>query len=245
MENIETKKGIRILVVVLVLIILSLIGYITYDKLKKPEENTSNIKETKYTLPKRKSILSIAGTDSQLFLNEKVNDFKCGRLDEGKYSVSPLSVIVDTNGDAYLKINCLSNLNSSGYKDEENAFIKIIEEKNNIKFSKYNFVSFGEIMAYKLPISDVAIAYNMYFNTGGGYYFVFVLNDGRVAAMADNEIVNSGKINITIFNDLNNILYITDCGMHGVNCEPFAVNNNGEEIYLLTYFDKWFIDSRS
>ena len=257
METGKSQKSSKILIIILILVVFSLVGYIAYDKLIKDENGTeyttqndnqmkpSNVADTKYILPKRKSILSISGTDSQLYYHEKVNNFKCGSLDEGKYATSPLSVIVDTKGDAYLKVDCMKGTNdSASHEDETNAFIKILEENNNIKFSKYNITSYGEITAYKLPISNVATAYNMYFATGGGYYFVFILNDGKVSAMNDNEIISSGKINTTTFNNLNNILYVTDCGMHGANCEPFAVDNKGEEIYLLTYFSKWFNDYR-
>ena len=242
METGKSEKGSKILVVILILIVFSLVGYIVYVKLT----NNKNDVDTKYVLPQRKSVLSISGTDSQFFYHEKVNNFKCGSLDEGKYATSPLSVIVDTKGDAYLTVDCMRGTDDfASHEDETNAFIKILEEKNNIKFSKYNITSYEEIMAYKLPISNVATAYNMYFATGGGYYFVFILNDGKIAAMTDNEIISSGKINTTTFNNLNNILYVTDCGMHGANCEPFAVDNKGEEIYLLTYFDKWFNEYRN
>lgn len=249
MENEKQKKGIKILLVVLILLVVFLASYIIYDKLIK-QHNEGNLavneESAKYILPIRKSVLSISGTDSQFYYHEKVNNFKCGSLDEAGYAVSPLSVIVDTKGDAYLSVDCMKGTNDSrSHEDETNAFIKILEEKNNIKFSKYDINSYGEIMAYKLPINNVATAYNMYFATGGGYYYVFVLNDGKVAAMTDNEIISSGKINTTTFENLNNILYVTDCGMHGANCEPFAVDNKGEEIYLLTYFDKWFSEYRN
>lgn len=234
----EKKKN--IIIALLSVIIVLLVGFIVLAATGTISFESNDV-DLKYYLPNRKSILLISGTDSQMFLTKRINNFKCGSIEEGKYKESPLSVMVDINGDAYLRVDCMIGTNDSRtHIDETNSFIKILEEKNGIKFSKYNIDSYGEILAYKLPISNVAIAYNMYFMTGGGYYFVFVLNDGKVAAMTDNEIISSGKISIKTFDNLDNILYITDCGMNGANCEPFAVNNDGEEIYLLPYFTKWF-----
>ena len=173
--------------------------------------------------------------------------FECGT-----YLTKIFSLLVDLNGYGYLTVDCINGTNDSNldkHQQESNEIIKYIEDNNNIKFENYEIKILNrtyqrEIYAYKLPLNNISYVYNEYFSTGGGNYFIFVLNDGKIAALAENRLLN-GKIEIKIFEEFDNIQYI----ISGIstkdskgNITVHAIDKNGEKIDLYDAFYKWFAD---
>lgn len=222
------NSGLIYLLVVLSLLVFILGGYIVYDNLikdkldnnntlneevkdiisseeKKDEQNDGNIKYF-YTLKNRSYIQAVR---------------------EGN-----IEVIVDKEGNAYITV--------SGNLDYVNdTFIKnnLIELQSNFKtYSPKDYVYYDgsttTLEAYKLDLSGVLTVYNVYLGNGGFSYFVFLKQNGRLAYLSYDELINKGEIFLKDIKEIENVVSVVE---NTYTMTPYAVTKEGNEISLDEY----------
>ncbi len=237
-EHKGNRKGLIFFLVFFIIISLGLGGYIAYDKcfaikkdiIENANKPIPNTIEYNYNLSQRKIIQQI---------------YK-------KYGSEILSVLIDTEGNAYLTLN-LSN-------EEILSRLENIEKQSSI-YSPKGYKSYDndstELKAYKLDISNVLAVYSITIeNTyddassippnivGSPYhdYFVFIREGGKLSYMDIGLILAPEKyapeaIDNIELKDIDNVDNIVSIVENDFWCMPYAVGINGKEYLFSTNGD--------
>ena len=91
-----------------------------------------------------------------------------------------------------------------------------------------------ELKAYKLDIENVLTTYYVHMGNGGFGYFVFVKEDGKISYLSYSELINNGKIELKVINNLNNVVSVIE---NIYSMKPYVITSDGRELLLSDYIN--------
>lgn len=211
MEQEKNRNGIVVLLVILLIFVLSLGGYIAYDKVLgsksdeyTPTKNNKN-QVYSYNLAKRSTVQAVRQND--------------------------IEVLVDTDGNAYLYIiNNLDNEDNSQIKTN----LKNLETKFETYFPKgYTYIDGStELKAYKLNVTNVLTSYYVHMGNGGFSYFIFVKENGKLSYLSYDKLIYDGKIELKDIDEIDNVVSVVE---NTYSMKPYVITSNGNELSLYDY----------
>ena len=210
------------MVIFLFLVVFGLGGYIVYDKLLSRESNNF----------KQDSIDSSNTNQSYSYNLEKRSTVQAVR--EGS-----IEVLVDTDGYVYLyTISEVNNKNELNNESSEQVKINIKNLEKQFKTYSpkgYTYIDGSkELKAYKLDIENVLTTYYVHMGNGGFGYFVFVKEDGKISYLSYSELINNGKIELKVINNLNNVVSVVE---NTYSMKPYVITSDGRELLLSDYIN--------
>ena len=213
----------NIVIIILTILVLGLGGYLIYDKVITREETP--VKDEQQNTESDKVIEQ---NDKNIETNENKFSLKKGTFTQRVEGAEDFVVIVD-NGQAYLTYD----------GDDMTNNIRAITSK----FTSYKINNYiidlsnpdAGVNCYKLEqLNNVVAVYDLYQGNNGVTYFTFILDNGKVALIKEEELLHDGKINVQILEGLENIVTFVQARTVGAY-NSYAIDINGNQIDLANY----------
>lgn len=251
----QNNKALIVLAIILSILVLGLGGFIVYDKVlsdkpidNKDNNNGNNNNDNKTDNDDKQDDNTKNDNKTDDKNTGGTTNTDCPTGNQYKYNVSkrkyiqvidsydPLSVVVDTNGEAFVTVfgNPEDIGNNIDDVDKKNNLIKFVKTFKDYYPKGYTTPGPGpySLSSYKLNIKNVLTAYFVDYGNGIANCFIFLKEDGTLSYFFVSEIMATGNIDVKDVNGLKNVVSIPrNRGGSGL----YAITLDGEEVELYDY----------